>query len=97
MALDSAKQYISAFQLEKFLNELGYDEKYLHGRCRFYVRRQGAAGPQLPPTLTLSYPELAIDGTHWFKRSYVLELVDRLSDIDPEDAVVIRAIRKLDA
>jgi len=95
MSLDPTKQYVAAFALKKFLEELGYDEKYAGGHCRFYVKRPEASG-HLPPTITLSYPELAIDGTHWFKRSYVMELVDRLSDIDPDDAIVIRAIRKLD-
>ena len=97
MALvDIRKQYVPLSLLESVLKQLGYNEQILiPGGGFHYVKPAQVGRPHLPCSISLSYPDIGSDGSLWFAKDYVFDLFDRLSDIDPEDGVLIRAIRKL--
>jgi hypothetical protein len=96
--VDHNKKYFPVRFLESVLEELGYHEEILiPGGGIHYVKQDEAKRPHLPSPLSLSYPAIGLDGTLWYSKEYLFELFDRLSNIDPTDGVLIRAIRKLDA
>jgi len=95
--LVSGVRYIQKSIVDQVFREIGYRE------CCYDERPQGQLqyensnpGSKLPSPLTLSYPDVAVDGTLWWPRDAVFDLMDRLSDAAPEDEVIIRAIRQLD-
>jgi hypothetical protein len=98
LSLDPKKQYVPLSVLDSVLKQLGYHEEILiPGGGFYYVKADQSVRPHLPYSISLCYPTIAVDGTLWFPKEYIFDLFDRLSDIDPEDGVLIRAIRKLDS
>jgi hypothetical protein len=96
MPLDAKKQYVEVRWLNEQLAELGYAEEFVgDGHIHYVQKKQDEV--HLPGRLTISYPVVGIDGSLWYEKGYVFDLFDRLSDIDPGEEVIIRAIRKLDS
>lgn len=97
---DPQKKYVEVWRVNDLLKDLGYANG-TGGRlgCTHY-QVDPAKAPHLPSHLTLSYQEeilMGRDGQLWYGREPIFDLLDRLSDLDPGDGMVIKAIRKLDA